>query len=112
MSENSSITALREFMKLREEIAELEQHENAHEREEFEPCALCNELARKSSRHRWLLQVHGDNWAVLLTGSIEALKSMHDAVTMGDSPGEFQDACKQIEAAIRKAEGRDAGTST
>jgi hypothetical protein len=60
--------ALREYLKLREELGALEVRENECrcDLNEFHRCDLCTETRDKAHRARGLMKLWGDNWAVML----------------------------------------------
>ena len=62
--------ALREYLKLREELGALEARESECRCEDFSRCDLCTETRDKAHRSRGLMELWGDNWAVMLQEAI------------------------------------------
>ena len=124
---NSSVTAakhtptldaLEEYLQLLAEVGELEnrEHECECDSYNFHTCSLCKESQEKLHRSKVLLDLWGENWAVLLKqfltanaaapALLEALKAMVANANWELVPAseqEFDAMIAKAEAAIQKA---------
>jgi hypothetical protein len=66
ITRRSALDALGEYLKLREELGALEARDNECQCEDFYRCGLCTETRDKAHRTRGLIELWGDNWAVML----------------------------------------------
>jgi hypothetical protein len=69
--------ALREYLDLRAELGALEAREAecTCDAKEFHRCDLCTETRDKAHRLRGLMELWGDNWAVVLDQPLKALEA-------------------------------------
>jgi hypothetical protein len=72
--------ALREYLQLREELGGLEARESecTSDLNEFHRCDLCTETRDKAHRLRGLLDLWGEQWAVLLDRSRKMLGELRE----------------------------------
>jgi hypothetical protein len=67
---NPAMDALKEYLQLRDEIAELEKYYNdscSCDANEFHRCEFCDNVGTKEDHKRMLLTKWGDSWAVMLS---------------------------------------------
>jgi hypothetical protein len=72
-SPRNSEDALREYLAIREQLAEFEDRDTecTCDPDEFHTCEICGDYAEKNRRAQSLLKLWGDNWAVEL-GTLKA----------------------------------------
>lgn len=96
--------ALKEYVTLREQLCELELHEDDCKCGEFYTCDLCREAADKSHAMKVLMELWGDNWAVRLDSQRAAPSLAESAKSTGqgrrkhnpDHSGVFGDGTKRV----------------
>jgi hypothetical protein len=97
----ASLQPLQEYLHLRTQAAELEDHTEACESRDFTRCPLCDQARDIQIRQRRLMELHGDNWAVLLNQCAEALDALLDITSYATNDTE-REIHLRAEALIRK----------
>jgi hypothetical protein len=104
---HSNLPPLEEYLHLRTQAAELEDHTEACSPKDFTRCPLCDKAHDIQIRQRRLMELHGDTWIFLLNQFAESLDEILDLVpfAVDDSEREIH---LRAEALIRKFKGTEA----
>jgi hypothetical protein len=98
---HSNLPPLAEYLHLRTQAADLEDHTEACSPKDFTRCPLCDKAGEITFRQRRLMELHGDNWAVLLNQFAEALDEILDLVPFAINDTE-REMHLRAEALIKK----------
>ena len=80
------LESVHKFLALRAEIAQLEEHADAHDREEFVHCEICDELLREKQREYSHMALDcAPTWALeIAEHQCQLPQSIQEALNSGD----------------------------